>query len=158
MDVDPVEEGASCNPIPTSARLAQRLVGTVNRYQAQMVKALKPYDLGASEYPVLITLRHRERRGESPDGCSQRDVAKRQHRDPALINRVAKSLVAKGLITMEVDQRSRNRRLMKLTDEGRQLADEVIALVTAWEDRAVGPLNAAEEKQLMNLLSRLDIG
>ncbi|MEB1814288.1 MarR family winged helix-turn-helix transcriptional regulator [Adlercreutzia mucosicola] len=91
------------NEIPLSARLPQRLVLTVNRYQAQIVKAVKPYGIGASEYPVLITLRHRELDGVNLEGSSQRDIAKRQHRDPALINRVAKSLEAKGLITQEVD-------------------------------------------------------
>lgn len=146
------------NEIPLSARLPQRLVLTVNRYQAQIVKAVKPYGIGASEYPVLITLRHRELDGVNLEGSSQRDIAKRQHRDPALINRVAKSLEAKGLITMEVDPRSKNRSLMKLTEAGRDIGDQVISMVAAWEERALAPLSEAEEEQLLNLLSRLNIG
>lgn len=146
------------NEIPLSARLPQRLVLTVNRYQAQIVKAVKPYGIGASEYPVLITLRHRELDGVNLEGSSQRDIAKRQHRDPALINRVAKSLEAKGLITREVDPRSKNRSLMRLTEAGREIGDMVIGMVAAWEERALAPLSEAEEKQLLNLLSRLNIG
>lgn len=146
------------NEIPLSARLPQRLVLTVNRYQAQIVKAVKPYGIGASEYPVLITLRHRELDGVNLEGSSQRDIAKRQHRDPALINRVAKSLEAKGLITREVDPRSKNRSLMRLTEAGREIGDVVIGMVAAWEERALAPLSEAEEKQLLSLLSRLNIG
>ena len=36
--------------------LAQRLVFTVNQYQAYLSRHLKEYRIGSSEYPVLIYL------------------------------------------------------------------------------------------------------
>ena len=40
--------------------LAQRLIITMNRYQQYLSKRLKAFDLGLSEYPILIYLFHRD--------------------------------------------------------------------------------------------------
>ena len=63
--------------------LAQRLVFTVNQYQAYLSRHLKEYRIGSSEYPVLIYLVHRESEGDGTLKVSQSDIAQRQHRDPA---------------------------------------------------------------------------
>lgn len=143
------------NRIPPNANLARRLVLTVAQYQGLMSRRLHDFGIGVSEYPVLIYLSKREEEGST--GHSQRDIARRQHRDPALINRATKSLAKKGLLSVSPDPRSGNRQVLQLTDEGRRVAAEVNGLVQSWEDAALAPLSPQERDQLNDLLSRLDV-
>ena len=137
--------------------LAQRLVFTVNQYQAYLSRHLKEYRIGSSEYPVLIYLVHRESEGDGTLKVSQRDIAQRQHRDPALITRAARSLAEKGLITVHPDPENRARNVLRLTPAGREAAVKVEELVSAWEEEAQGGLDEQERRQLGDLLARLEL-
>lgn len=134
--------------------LAQRLVFTVTRYQQHMQKCLKEYDIGQSEYPVLIYLVHRDRPGAQ---VSQTDIAKRQYRDPALITRAARRLAEKGLITIETAADNRARHILHLTDRGRELARTVDDMVWQWEEQAFEGFSDEERRQLKQLLAKLSI-
>lgn len=142
-------------PIPVN--LARRLIYTVNRYQQYLLRRLKQYGIGSSEYPVLIYLVHREDESNGAAKVSQSDIAQVQHRDPALITRAARSLAAKGLITVSQDPDNRARNVLRLTAEGRAAAAKVEELVSAWEDQAQADLTKDEQDQLENLLSRLQL-
>lgn len=134
--------------------LAQRLVFTVTRYQQYLTKHLKEFNLGLSEYPVLIYLVHRD----TPDAkVSQSDVAQRQYRDPALITRAAKSLAGKGLIDIQSDPSNRARHILTLTAKGREVAHKVDDMVWEWEEQAFSDLSIEERKQLKQLLARLTL-
>lgn len=141
----------------TPLNLARRLMYTVNQYQLYLSRRLKEYGIGSSEYPVLIYLVHREDESEGPVKVSQSDIAQRQHRDPALITRAARSLAAKGLITVGQDPDNRARNVLRLTPEGRAAAEKVEELVSAWEEQAQAGLSKSEQDQLENLLSRLQL-
>ena len=130
--------------------LAQRLVFTVNQYQAYLSRHLKEYRIGSSEYPVLIYLVHRESEGDGTLKVSQ-------HRDPALITRAARSLAEKGLITVYPDPENRARNVLRLTPAGREAAVKVEELVSAWEEEAQGGLDEQERRQLGDLLARLEL-
>lgn len=136
--------------------LAQRLVFTVNQYQAHLTRQLKEYNIGSSEYPVLIYLIHREIEGSGTIKVSQSDIAQRQHRDPALITRAARSLASKGLITVNADPDNRARNVLHLTSEGREAALKVEELVSSWEEETQGSLDEHEREQLNALLARLE--
>ena len=132
--------------------LAQRLIITMNRYQQYLSKRLKAFDLGLSEYPILIYLFHRD----APDvKVSQSDIAQRQFRDPAIVTRAAKSLAKKGLINVENDPDNRARHVLTLTAEGRTVAKQVDDLVVAWEEHAFSDMTEEERRQLKRLLARL---
>ena len=137
--------------------LAQRLILTVNHYQTHLAKRLKSYDIGLSEYPVLIYLYHRDD-GEKPlVKVSQSDIAQRQHRDPALITRAAKGLAKKGLISVVPDPDNRARNVLELTPEGRAIAAKVDGLVVRWEKESQAGLTSEERDQLKDLLARLQL-
>lgn len=138
-----------------SVNLAQRLILTVNHYQAYLAQRLKPYGIGLSEYPVLIYLVHRDDGERATEKVSQSDIAQRQHRDPALMTRAAKGLAKKGLISVVPDPDNRARNVLELTPEGRAVAAEVDDLVTRWEEEAQAELAPEEREQLNNLLARL---
>lgn len=140
-----------------SVNLARRLVFTVNQYQAYLARRLKEFNIGSSEYPVLIYLRHRESESGGALKVSQSDVAQRQHRDPALITRAARSLAAKGMITVNPDPDNRARNVLQLTPEGREAAVKVEELVSAWEEETQSDLNQCEREQLSDLLARLKL-
>lgn len=141
----------------TSVNLAQRLILTVNHYQSHLAQKLKPFDLGLSEYPVLIYLVHRDDGHKPLTKVSQSDIAQRQHRDPALITRAVKGLAKKGLVSVTPDPDNRARNVLELTPEGRVVATEVDGLVTLWEQQAQTALSPAERDQLSDLLARLQL-
>lgn len=142
---------------PTPVNLARRLMYTVNQYQLYLSRRLKEHGIGLSEYPMLIYLVHRGDEDGGTAKVSQSDIAQRQHRDPALIARAARSLASKGLITVNQDPDNRARNVLRLTPEGRLVAEKVEELVSAWEDQAQEGLAKDERDQLENLLSRLQL-
>lgn len=137
--------------------LAQRLVMTVNQYQMIITRQLRDHNIGASEYPVLIYLVHREGGEEGARGSSQIDIARRQHRDPALITRSARSLEKKGFVTISPDPKNKARNILRLTEKGREVALMVDRMVGEWEERAQADLSEQERAQLESLLSRLNV-
>lgn len=139
----------------TTVNLAQRLVFTVNQYQAYLSKRLRAMNIGLSEYPVLIYLRYREAENAQCK-VSQRDIAQRQHRDPALIARATRSLAGKGLISVHPDPDNCARNLLRTTPAGSAAAEQVEALVSEWEDAAQRGLDERERETLARLLARLD--
>ncbi len=126
---------------------------TVARYQQYMQKRLKEFNLGLSEYPVLIYLVHHD----SPDAnVSQANIAKRQYRDPALITRSAHRLAEKGFITIETAADNRARHILRLTEHGREVARAVDEVVWEWEERAYEAFTEEERRQLKRLLAKLN--
>lgn len=85
---------------------------------------------------------------------SQRELARRLHYDPSNITALADSLESRGLIRRQAQETDRRFRLLALTPSGERLRSSL-------EERLAEPplflnrLTPAEQKQLLELLSRL---
>lgn len=130
-------------------------VGRLHRATALLGRELKRYfnDNGIEEweFDVLATLR---RSGGRYTLTPKQLGATTMVGSSALTNRVDR-LVARGLVTRQVDPGNRRSLLITLTGEGLALVDSVVDGHVANERRLLQGLAAAERQQLDALLRKL---
>jgi DNA-binding MarR family transcriptional regulator len=78
--------------------------------------------------------------------------------DAATFGSVIGRLEAKGWVRREADAGDRRRKLLWITDEGKQAARRLKRAVAKAQSRILGPLEAAERRQLLELLGKLVAG
>jgi DNA-binding MarR family transcriptional regulator len=85
---------------------------------------------------------------------SQRELAHRLRYDPSNITALADSLEARGLLERRADRSDRRLRLLALTPAGKRLRSSLEARL-AEPPAFLNRLTAAEQKQLLDLLTKL---
>lgn len=94
---------------------------------------------------------------ETP-GADQITLAGRVALDAATSGSAIGRLEAKGWVRREADQLDKRRKLLWITPEGAQLAQQMKQAVNRVQTRIMSPLNATEREQLMSLLDKLVAG
>lgn len=103
------------------------------------------------EFDVLASLR----RADPPHQLTAGALVKLMMLSPgALTNRVDR-LVARGLVTRDVDPNNRRQVLIGLTEEGRRLADRLIAVVAEGHGAMLAGLSADDRRQMAETLRTL---
>ncbi|MDI2126853.1 MarR family winged helix-turn-helix transcriptional regulator [Yinghuangia seranimata] len=131
------------------------LVGRYNRFHAYVESALREYfakaGLDFSEFDVLATLR----RSGAPYELKPVELLKSAMvTSGAITNRVDK-LSAKGLVERRPCETDRRAVLIRLTDAGKELIDNIVAGHVENEARLVDVLTRDEQEQLNGLLRKL---
>lgn len=88
-------------------------------------------------------------------GLDQVTLAKRVALDAATSGSVISRLEAKGWIVRTPDAHDRRRKLLQITPAGQDVLAAMTAAVVRAQALMLAPLPAAEQQQLMTLLSRL---
>ena len=114
---------------------------------------LREYDLGPTQYYVLYQLVN--------DGPTlQRDIGQVLNIERATLSSVVPTLVRKGLISQEPDAVDQRQRLIRLTDPGRKLWDELPDPIARTEAIAFAGADPAElalaRRVLHDAKTRLD--
>jgi DNA-binding MarR family transcriptional regulator len=91
-------------------------------------------------------------------GADQITLAKSVAFDPATSGSVIARLEAKGWVRREPDEQDRRRKLLYVTDEGMQALEAMKEAVGRAQQRILQPLSNPEQKQLVQLLSKLVAG
>ncbi len=91
-------------------------------------------------------------------GEDQVTLAGRVAFDAATSGSVIGRLEARGWLRREIDHRDKRRKLLWVTPEGEQAVQQMLAQVNQVQSRIVAPLDAAEQAQLLVLLSKLVAG
>lgn len=94
---------------------------------------------------------------ETP-GADQITLAGRVAFDAATSGSVISRLEIKGWIRREADPLDKRRKLLWITPEGAQLAQQMKQSVKKVQARIMSPLTASEGEQLMTLLQKLVVG
>ncbi|MEX2550920.1 MAG: MarR family transcriptional regulator [Nitriliruptoraceae bacterium] len=133
-----------------------RLSRTARWLEAELRHNFARFDLLPGEFDILATLR----RSGSPFRLTAGSLVESSMvTSGAITNRVDR-LVAKELVTRETDASNRRRVLITLTDQGRELIDEVLTHHLDVEAGLLSALEPQEQTQLAGLLQRLlvDLG
>ncbi len=103
-------------------------------------------DLAGSEFAIFYTI------NAYGEGCAQKDVCELCMLSKQTVSSGVDILERKGLVTLKPGKG----RLQEiyLTNRGRKIMDEKIALVKAAEDKAYNKLSAAEQEELNRLLGK----
>ncbi|MGY4517309.1 MarR family transcriptional regulator [Lysobacter sp. HA18] len=123
--------------------LSNRVSGAI----AQMYS--ERFDLGVTEWRVMAVL------GRYPE-LSAGEVAQRTAMDKVAVSRAVAGLVEAGRVERETHDDDRRRSVLRLSDAGRDIHDQVAPLAIAFEKRLLDGMAADERDVLFRLLDRLD--
>ncbi len=85
---------------------------------------------------------------------TQRELCAAWHCPPQTLNSALKSLEAKGLILLQTTDKNRKNKQVLLTEQGRAVAQSIIAPLMLAERRALQSLGEAEQAALLTLTRR----
>jgi DNA-binding MarR family transcriptional regulator len=138
---------------PGLATGPMELIGRLNRCAALLQQAedmpLRLAGLSRAEYDLLGALR-RTGRPLTPG-----DLAKETFSSGAAVTKRLKQLTASGLVERRGDSRDRRVIRIHLTDQGRDLVDDILPGQLAYEASALSGLGTGEQADLTALLSAL---
>lgn len=121
-----------------SNRISSEIAG---RYQAR-------FGLSITEWRTMAVL------GRYPD-LSANEVAERTAMDKVAISRAVARLLERGLLEREIHGEDRRRSVLRLTDAGFSVYDEVAPMTLACERSLLGPLSEDERTLLWRLINKL---
>ncbi len=109
---------------------------------------LRIFDVGIETWRLLVLLAiERELTAQS--------ISRTIGMDKASVSRAFKSMQARGLITIGLDDADGRLRVARITAEGRALHDQILKLALERERAFLEVLNASEREVLIDLLRRL---
>jgi DNA-binding MarR family transcriptional regulator len=122
----------------------------MHQYRSQQYRVLRdgPHDITHMDSKVLgYFSRH--------PGATQSDLAMHSGRDKAQLARLIKGLRDRGLLDAEADAQDRRNLRLSLTAEGQSVQRTLQQQAKRLGAKAVDGLNAAERRQLVELLRRV---
>ena len=123
--------------------LSNRVSGAIARVYSER------FALSVTEWRVMALL------GRYPD-LSANEVAKRTAMDKVAVSRAVTRMVEAGRLRRELHDDDRRRSVLRLSQAGYAIYDEVAPLALAFERRLFDGMDTAERELLFRLLDRLD--
>ena len=108
------------------------------RWQRTVTAVLKEEGLTHVQFSVLSTIWWFDRQGHVP---SQRDVSNHASLDRVMMSQVVRLLERDGLVERAVDEHDGRVRRLRITAEGRTVADRAVALMDATDNEFFGVLD-----------------
>ncbi|GAB2626138.1 MarR family winged helix-turn-helix transcriptional regulator [Novilysobacter erysipheiresistens] len=130
--------------------LPYRLSVLSNRVSSAIARVyVERFALGVTEWRVMAVL------GRYPD-LSANEVAQRTAMDKVAVSRAVARLIEAGRLEREMHDDDRRRSVLRLSEAGYRIYDEVAPLALRFEQRLLDGVDAAERELLFRLLDRLD--
>mgnify|MGYP003577152403 FL=1 len=123
--------------------LSNRVSGTIARIYTER------FQLSVTEWRVMAVL------GRYP-GLSANEVAQRTAMDKVAVSRAVARLLDAGRLDREIHGDDRRRSVLRLSDAGYRIYDEVAPLALAFERSLLAGIDDTERAVLFRLLDRLD--
>ncbi|MDI9238685.1 MarR family winged helix-turn-helix transcriptional regulator [Lysobacter sp. LF1] len=123
--------------------LSNRVSSTIARIYTER------FQLSITEWRVMAVL------GRYP-GLSANEVAQRTAMDKVAVSRAVARLLEAGRLERDIHGDDRRRSVLKLSEAGYRIYDEVAPMALAFERRLLDGIDDAERAVLFRLLDRLD--
>ena len=142
------EEITQQRPFPSlEEEAALNLLRTADAFQRHVAEILKPWGLTPTQYNALRILRGAGERGHTCTAVSDRMLT----RDPD-VTRLIDRLEARHLVARTRDPDDRRAVMIRLTDAGRKLVDQLDAPIDAMHRTQLSHLGAQRLQQFIALL------
>ncbi len=89
-----------------------------------------------------------------PEGCTQNDICRSSVITKQTVSAIMKSYLSKGYISMEEITSDRRNKLVKLTEEGRRYADQIIPTIIDAEHQSMAMLGEEKINEMIGLCTR----
>lgn len=143
--------GAPAEPRDSPGFLLWR---TTLRWQRRVTAALRPLELTHVQFVLLAAVWWLSDQADGPGRLpSQREVASHAEVDVMMTSQVVRGLEARGLLTRASDPGDARVRRLTVTDTGRRLAEQAVAVVEAAD--ADFFTRVRDPAQLLDVLSQL---
>jgi len=130
--------------------LPYRLSVLSNRTSDAIARAYSQrFALGVTEWRVMAVL------GRYPD-LSANQVAQRTAMDKVAVSRAVAKLLDSGRLLRAFDDDDRRRSVLRLSETGYAIYDQIVPLALGFERQLLGDMDATERTLLFRLLDRLD--
>ena len=130
--------------------LPYRLSVLSNRTSDAIARAYSQrFALGVTEWRVMAVL------GRYPD-LSANQVAQRTAMDKVAVSRAVAKLLDSGRLLRAFDDDDRRRSVLRLSEAGHAIYDQIMPLALGFERQLLGDMDATERTLLFRLLDRLD--
>ena len=130
--------------------LPYRLSVLSNRVSSAIAQVyVERFALSVTEWRVMAVL------GRYPD-LSANEVAQRTAMDKVAVSRAVARLLEAGRLERRLHDDDRRRSVLRLSEAGHRIYDQVAPLALGFERRLLGDLAPAERAVLFRLLDRLD--
>jgi DNA-binding MarR family transcriptional regulator len=130
--------------------LPYRLSVLSNRVSSAIAQVYSDrFALSITEWRVMAVL------GRYP-GLSANEVAQRTAMDKVAVSRAVARLLDSGRLQREMHDDDRRRSVLRLSDAGYAIYDQVAPLALSFERRLLGDMDETERALLFRLLDRLD--
>ena len=107
------------------------------------------FSLSVTEWRVMAVL------GRYPE-LSANQVAQRTAMDKVAVSRAVAKLLDTGRLLREFDEDDRRRSVLRLSEAGYAIYDQIVPLALGFERQVLGDMDATERALLFRLLDRLD--
>ncbi len=107
------------------------------------------FSLSVTEWRVMAVL------GRYPE-LSANQVAQRTAMDKVAVSRAVAKLLDTGRLLREFDEDDRRRSVLRLSEAGYAIYDQIVPLALGFERQLLGDMDATERALLFRLLDRLD--
>ena len=130
--------------------LPYRLSVLSNRISSSVAEIYSEhFQLTITEWRVMAIL------GRYPD-LSANEVAQRSAMDKVAVSRAVARLIDAGRLTREMHDDDRRRSVLRLSEEGMRIYDQIAPLALAFERQLLGDMTPEERALLFRVLDRLD--
>jgi len=130
--------------------LPYRLSVLSNRVSNSIARAYSErFALSITEWRVIAVL------GRYPD-LSANEVAQRTAMDKVAVSRAVAKLIESGRLQRETHDDDRRRSVLKLSEAGFKIYDEIVPFALAFERRLLAGIDGSERELLFRLLDKLD--
>ena len=130
--------------------LPYRLSVLSNRTSDAIARAYSQrFALGVKEWRVMAE------QGRYPD-LSANQVAQRTAMDKVAVSRAVAKLLESGRLLRAFDDDDRRRSVLRLSEAGYAIYDQIVPLALGFERQLLGDMDATERTLLFRLLDRLD--
>jgi len=146
----PLQAAAAHPGLDLEHFLPYRLSVLSNRASSAIARMyVERFALGVTEWRVMAVL------GRYPD-LSAGEVARRTAMDKVAVSRAVARLVEAGRLQRDQHGGDRRRSVLRLSEAGYRIYDEVAPLALAFEQRLLDGMAPGERELLFRLLDRLD--
>ena len=124
------------------------LMSLLKSYEFFFRKNMENIDINIGEIPILLEIYANE-------GLNQIDLVRRFHVTEANISKTTKNLLIKGFITKTIDAENNTKKILLLTEEGKEACQILLDIFDQWKNATLGDIPADEMKSFSKTLKRL---